>query len=48
MFKNYVKIAWRNLWRNKLYSFINLAGLAVGLAVCMLIMLYVAHEHSYD
>lgn len=48
MFKNYLKIAWRNLWRNKLYSFINIAGLAVSLAVCMLIMLYVAHEHSYD
>ncbi|RYE23264.1 MAG: ABC transporter permease, partial [Sphingobacteriaceae bacterium] len=48
MFKNYLKIAWRNLWRNKLYSFINITGLAVGLAVCMLIMLYVAHEHSYD
>lgn len=48
MFKNYLKIAWRNLIRQKLYSVINISGLAVGLAVCMLIMLYVAHEHSYD
>ncbi len=48
MLKNYIKIAWRNLWRNKFYSFINIAGLAVGLAVCMLIMFYVAHEHNYD
>jgi putative ABC transport system permease protein len=48
MFKNYLKIAWRNLLRQRLYSAINISGLAVGLAVCMLIMLYVAHEHSYD
>ncbi|UOE52152.1 ABC transporter permease [Mucilaginibacter sp. SMC90] len=48
MFKNYLKIAWRNLVRQRLYSLINISGLAVGLAVCMLIMLYVAHEHSYD
>ena len=48
MIKNYLKIAWRNLLRQRLYSVINISGLAVGLAVCMLIMLYVAHEHSYD
>lgn len=48
MIKNYIKIAWRNLQRHKLYSFINISGLAVGLAVCMLIMLYVAHELSFD
>jgi len=48
MIKNYLKIAWRNLVRQPLYSIINISGLAVGLAVCMLIMLYVAHEHSYD
>ena len=48
MIKNYIKIAWRNLLRHKLFSLINIAGLAIGLAVCMLIMLYVAHEHSYD
>ena len=48
MIKNYIKIAWRNFVRHKLFSFINVSGLAVGLAACMLIMLYVAHEHSYD
>lgn len=48
MIKNYFKIAWRNLVRQRLYSLINISGLAIGLAVCMLIMLYVAHEHSYD
>lgn len=48
MFENYIKIAWRNMTRQKLYSLINISGLAVGLAVCMLIMLYVAHERSYD
>jgi len=48
MIKNYIKIAWRNLLRHKLFSLINISGLAVGLAVCMLIMFYVAHEYSYD
>jgi putative ABC transport system permease protein len=45
---NYIKLAWRNLAKRKLYSFINIGGLAAGLCVCMLIMLYVAHELSYD
>ena len=48
MFRNYLKIAWRNLVRQRLFSLINISGLAVGLSVCMLIMIYVAHEHSYD
>src|ERR1700676_2102524 len=48
MIKNYFKIAVRNLTRQKLFSLINISGLAIGLAVCMLIMLYVAHELSYD
>ncbi|HTD39326.1 MAG TPA: ABC transporter permease, partial [Mucilaginibacter sp.] len=48
MIKNYLKIAWRNLIRQKLFSLINISGLAIGLAVCMLIMLYVEHEYSYD
>ncbi|MDB5130293.1 MAG: FtsX-like permease family protein [Mucilaginibacter sp.] len=48
MIKNYIKVAWRSLTRQKLYSLINISGLAIGLAVCMLIMLYVAHELSYD
>src|SRR5688572_33478492 len=47
MIKNYLKIAWRNLLRYKIYSSINITGLAIGLAVCMLIVLYVGHESSY-
>ncbi len=48
MIKNYLKIAWRNLWKNKLFSFINIIGLAVGIACCILIYLYVQNELSYD
>jgi putative ABC transport system permease protein len=48
MLKNYFKISWRNLLRNKLYSFINIAGLAVGMAVALLIALWIANEYSYD
>jgi putative ABC transport system permease protein len=48
MFKNYLKIAWRNLWRNKIFSFIKVAGLSIGLTVCMLIFLYSKDEISYD
>jgi putative ABC transport system permease protein len=48
MFKNYIQIALRNLLRNKAFSAINIFGLAVGLACCMLITLYVFHEYSYD
>ncbi|KKN14511.1 hypothetical protein LCGC14_0995410, partial [marine sediment metagenome] len=48
MFKNYVKIAIRNLLRNKLYSFLNIAGLAIGIACCVLILLYVQDELSFD
>jgi putative ABC transport system permease protein len=48
MFKNYFKIALRNLARNKIYSFINIAGLSIGLACAMLIILYVKDEVSYD
>lgn len=48
MIKHYLKVAWRNLWRNKLFSAINLIGLAVGLAACMMIVLYVFEELSFD
>jgi putative ABC transport system permease protein len=48
MVRNYLIIAWRNLVRYKVYSAINIAGLAIGLAACMLIVLYVGHESSYD
>ena len=48
MFRNYLKIAYRNLARRKGYAFINVFGLAVGLACCLLVLLYVQHERSYD
>ncbi|MCZ2458156.1 MAG: ABC transporter permease [Chitinophagales bacterium] len=48
MIRNYFKTAWRNLWKNKLYSGINIFGLAVGLAACLLIGVYISHELSYD
>ena len=48
MFKNYLKVALRTLKRYKAYSFINIAGLAIGLACCLLILLYVQYEHSFD
>jgi putative ABC transport system permease protein len=48
MFKNYFKIAIRNLWRHKAFSLINILGLAVGMAACFLIYSYVSFETSYD
>jgi putative ABC transport system permease protein len=48
MLKNYFKIAFRNLWKNKGYSAINIFGLAIGIATCLLISLYVMDELSYD
>ena len=48
MIKNYIKIAWRTLTKNKVYSFINIFGLAVGIACCVLIALYVQNEWSFD
>src|SRR5688500_11080367 len=48
MLTNYLKIAWRNLAGNKVYSAINISGLAIALAACMLIVLYVGHEARYD
>jgi putative ABC transport system permease protein len=48
MFKNYLKIAWRNLSKQKFYSSINILGLAVGLAGAILTFLFVQHELSYD
>ena len=48
MFKNYFKTAWRNLSNNKFYSAINIAGLAIGLAVGIMILLWVQNELSYD
>ncbi|HLG41562.1 MAG TPA: ABC transporter permease [Chitinophagaceae bacterium] len=48
MIKNYFKIAWRNLWKNKTYSFINILGLTLGLVCFLLIALYVFDELTYD
>jgi putative ABC transport system permease protein len=48
MLKNYATITWRNMKRHKMYSFINIAGLAVGLACCLLIALWIFDERGYD
>ncbi|MBN2091663.1 ABC transporter permease [candidate division KSB1 bacterium] len=48
MIKNYLTVTWRNMKRNKIYSFINITGLAIGLAAFMLIGMYVRFELSFD
>jgi putative ABC transport system permease protein len=48
MFKNYFKIAWRSLIKNKLYSAINIGGLGVGMAVSFMLLLYVYNEFTFD
>ncbi len=48
MIKNYLKIAWRNLFRHKGYAAINIAGLAIGIAACLLLFLIIRYELSYD
>ncbi len=48
MLKNYLKIALRNLRRHRAYTFINVTGLAVGMACCLLILLFVRDERAYD
>lgn len=48
MFRNYFLIAWRNIRKHKTFAAINVGGLSVGLAACMLIALYVWHEWSFD
>src|ERR1044071_7391111 len=48
MFKNYFKTAFRNLRKHKVFSFINIMGLTVGMTACFLIFLYVSFELSYD
>ncbi len=48
MFRNYFKIACRNLWRHKGFSAINILGLAIGIAACLIIMLFVNYEKSFD
>src|SRR5829696_994016 len=48
MLTNYFKIAWRNLWKHKVFSAINILGLSTGLACCILMFLFIQHELSYD
>jgi putative ABC transport system permease protein len=48
MFRNYLKVAFRNLWKNKGFSFINIVGLAIGMASAVLILLWMQNEVSYD
>ena len=48
MFKNYLIVTWRNLTRHKLYSAINIVGLATGMAACIVILLFVFYENSFD
>ncbi len=48
MIWNYFKIAWRNLIKNRGFTFINIIGLSIGVAACILISLYIIHESSYD
>src|SRR5579862_3073276 len=48
MFKNYFKIAYRYLWKNKTSSFISIAGLTIGMTCCMLILIHVKDELAYN
>ncbi|HEY4335626.1 MAG TPA: ABC transporter permease, partial [Puia sp.] len=48
MIKNYLKIAWRNLWQNRRFTFLNLGGLTTSFAACLLIFFWVSHEFGYD
>ena len=48
MFKNYLKTAWRNLSKSKFYTLINVGGLSVGLALGILLLLWIQNEFSYD
>ncbi|MEZ4847475.1 MAG: ABC transporter permease [Bacteroidia bacterium] len=48
MLRNYIKIAWRNLRKDKLITAINILGLSIGLACCILIFVFAKHEWSYD
>src|SRR5690606_36491378 len=48
MFKNHIKVAWRNLKSHRLFSVINILGLSLGLSIVILLFLYIAHERSFD
>ena len=48
MIRNYLKIAFRNFWRHKVFTFINVTGLSVGIAACLVIYLLVQHDFTFD
>ena len=48
MIKNYLKVAWRNLVKNKVFSFINILGLMIGITICMMIFLFIMNEFRFD
>jgi len=48
MIRNYLKVAWRNLWKHKVYSMLNILGLATGITACIIILLFVFYENSFD
>ena len=48
MIKNYIKIAWRNIWVNKTFSLINIVGLSVGMSLGLLIIIVVKSQYSFD
>ena len=48
MIRNYIKVAFRNLFKDSFYSSINIFGLSIGITTCLLILLYINHELSYD
>src|SRR5690606_36562700 len=48
MFKNYINIAWRNLFKHRFYTGLNIIGLSIGLASCLIITLYIVDELRYD
>jgi putative ABC transport system permease protein len=48
MIKNYIKIAWRNLLKHKSFSLVNICGLAIGIAACLIIFIYIRHELTFD
>jgi putative ABC transport system permease protein len=48
MIKNYIRIAWRNLLKHKSFSLVNILGLAIGIAACLIIFIYIRHELTFD
>src|SRR5688500_1411773 len=48
MIKNYITIAWRNLLKHKSFSLVNIFGLAIGIAACLIIFIYIRHELTFD